>query len=69
MFQLHQLALQLFQPLGQRAVLAHPLADFFNALKIHHFQRRQCSVRVPRGKEPQLVAFFCRLILGEAAER
>ena len=56
------------QLLCQRAVLPHPLAHFFDALKVHHLQCRQGRVGILGCKETQLVALLRRLILGKAAE-
>ena len=49
--QLSHLGLHLRQLLGKGAVLTHPLANLFDALKIHHFQRRQRGVGVGRGEK------------------
>ena len=48
--QLSHPGLHLRQLLGEGAVLAHPLANLFDALKVHHFQRRQRGVGVGRGE-------------------
>nr|DAL39790.1 MAG TPA_asm: hypothetical protein [Caudoviricetes sp.] len=66
--QLLQLLHGLLQLGVEGAVLLHPLAYLLDAVKVHHIQRRQRSVRVGRCKKAQLVALFRRLVLGKAAE-
>ena len=56
------------QLLEQCSVLLHSVPYLLDALEVHHFQRCQGRICIGGIEESQLVALFCRLVLGQLAE-